>query len=104
LDFPRNLPAVWNSNWAYLKEQNIAPVLLGEFGGSTGNDAEGTWQRTLVAFLKQHHISYTYWCLNPNSGDTGGLLTNNWKTVDQAKLNLLHTYQSPLPQALGHKA
>ena len=103
-DFPHNLPAVWNSNWAYLKEQNIAPVLLGEFGGSTGNDAEGTWQRTLVAFLKQHHISYTYWCLNPNSGDTGGLLTNNWKTVDQAKLNLLHTYQSPLPQALGHNA
>lgn len=101
-NFPHNLPAFWTRNWAYLAEQNIAPVLLGEFGGSVGNDAEGTWQRTLVAFIKQHHISYTYWCLNPNSGDTGGLLTNNWKTVDQAKLDLLRTYQSPVPQAWRH--
>jgi endoglucanase len=97
-DFPRNLPAVWNRNWAYLKEQNVAPVLLGEFGGSAGNDAEGAWQRTLVSFLRQHGIGYTYWCWNPNSGDTGGILTSNWRTVDKAKLHLLQTYQSPLPQ------
>jgi endoglucanase len=97
-NFPNNLPAIWEQNWAYLKTQNIAPVLLGEFGGSVGNDAEGEWQRTLVAFLKQHDISYTYWCWNPNSGDTGGVLGNDWQTVDQDKLNLLHTYQYPLPQ------
>jgi endoglucanase len=100
-DFPRNLPAVWTRNWAYLKEQNVAPVLLGEFGGSAGNDAEGVWQRTLVSFIKQHGIGYTYWCWNPNSGDTGGILTSNWRTVDEAKLHLLHSYQSPLLQALA---
>ena len=87
---------MWDSNWAYLKEQNIAPVLLGEFGADRlGNDTEGTWQQTLVSFLKQHHISYTYWSWNPNSGDTGGILNNNWKTVITAKLDLLHTYQFP---------
>ena len=95
-NFPANLPGVWDSNWAYLQEQNIAPVLLGEFGGrSVGNDAEGAWQKTLVSFLKQHHISYTYWSWNPDSGDTGGILNDNWQTVITAKLNLLHTYQSP---------
>jgi endoglucanase len=74
-------------------------VLLGEFGGSVGNDAEGKWQRTLVSFLKQHGISYTYWSWNPDSADTGGILTSNWKTADQPKLDLLHTYQSPVPRA-----
>ena len=97
-NFPNNLAAVWNKNWAYLDEQNIAPVLLGEFGGSVGKTTEGVWQSTLVAFLKQHHMSYTYWCMNPNSGDTGGVLNNDWKTVDKAKLALLHTYQAPLLQ------
>jgi endoglucanase len=97
-NFPDNLPAVWDTNWAYLKEQNIAPVLLGEFGGSAGNDAEGQWQRTLVAFLKQHGISYTYWSWNPDSADTGGILNNDWQTVDSSKLDLLRTYQFPLPQ------
>jgi endoglucanase len=95
-NFPNDLAGIWDKNWAYLSEQNIAPVLLGEFGGAVGNNTEGVWQSTLVAFLKAHHISYTYWCWNPNSGDTGGILNNDWTTVDQAKLNLLHTYQAPL--------
>jgi endoglucanase len=74
-------------------------VLLGEFGGSVGvSPTETAWQTTLVAFLKQHHISYTYWCWNPNSGDTGGVLNNDWTTVDKDKLALLHTYQAPLLQ------
>jgi endoglucanase len=97
-NFPDNLPAVWNRNWAYLKEQNIVPVLLGEFGGSVGNDAEGEWQSTLIKFLKHHGISYTYWSWNPDSADTGGILDNNWQTVDTSKLDLLRTYQSPLPK------
>ena len=97
-NFPHNLPAVWEKNWAYLKTQNIAPVLLGEFGGrSVGKDAEGQWQRTLVSFLKQRGIGYTYWSWNPDSGDTGGILNDNWQTVNKAKLNLLHTYQFPAP-------
>lgn len=100
-NFPANLPgSVWNPNWAYLNEQNIAPVLLGEFGGSAGTDTEGTWQAALVKFIKQHHISYTYWCWNPDSSDTGGILTNDWQTVDPAKMRLLHTYQSPVPRAM----
>ena len=96
-NFPHNLPAIWEKNWAYLKDQDIAPVLLGEFGGqSVGNDTEGKWQRTLVSFIKRHGISYTYWCWNPDSGDTGGILNYNWQTVDNAKLSLLRTYQAPL--------
>ena len=51
----------------------------------------------LVSFIKQRGISYTYWSWNPDSGDTGGILNDNWQTVIRAKLNLLHTYQFPVP-------
>jgi endoglucanase len=95
-EFPRNLPAVWRRHWSFLAEEKRAPVLVGEFGGrSVGGDREGTWQRALVAFLKQEGISYTYWSWNPDSGDTGGVLKDDWQTPDQAKLDLLATYQWP---------
>ena len=99
-NFPKNMPAIWTKHWAYLQENGTAPVWLGEFGGQMSNPAESQYEHALVAFLKQHHISYTYWCMNPDSGDTGGILNYDWRTQNQAKLGLLHTYQSPLPQAL----
>ena len=95
-DFPANLPKVWDDHWAYLQREHLAAVLLGEFGGrSVGQDTEGTWQRSLVTYLKQTGISYTYWSWNPNSGDTGGVLKDDWSTIDQAKLGILAAYQWP---------
>jgi len=61
-----------------------------------GQDAGGVWQRSLVAFLKAHNISYMYWSWNPDSGDTGGILQDDWKTVNQAKLRILSAYQWPV--------
>jgi endoglucanase len=96
-DFPNNLAGVWSSEWAYLKLSGTAPVLIGEFGGhSVGNDTEGVWQRTLLAFLQSNGFDYTYWCWNPNSGDTGGVLENDWTTVDSAKVAMLQAYQWPM--------
>jgi len=94
--FPDNLEGIWRRHWAYLQDEGIAPVIVGEFGGrSVGADREGTWQRRLVAYLKERGFSYFYWSLNPNSGDTGGLLLDDWSTVDQAKLALLSEGPSP---------
>jgi endoglucanase len=96
-NFPNNLPSVWHSHWAYLVQEGIAPVWLGEFGGrSMGTDTEGVWQRSLVTYLKQNRISYSYWCWNPNSGDTGGILEDDWQTVNKAKMDILSAYQWPL--------
>lgn len=33
------------------------------------------------------------WCLNPNSGDTNGLLLDDWTTPDADKLDLLARVQ-----------
>ena len=94
-DFPNNLPAVWTQHWSYLQQQNIAPVYLGEFGGAM-NGANAQWQSTLMSFLSQQRIGYTYWSWNPDSGDTGGILNKDWTTVDQARLDILHSYQWPM--------
>jgi endoglucanase len=96
-NFPNNLPQVWQQHWAYLQKIGTAPVFVGEFGGgSMGQDAEGVWQRSLVAFLKTNNISYAYWAWNPDSGDTGGILQNDWTTVNQNKLDVLNAYQWPM--------
>jgi endoglucanase len=94
--FPNNLAGLWDKHWGYIAKQGIAPVMLGEFGGkSVGTDTEGVWQRTLVQYLKDNGISYTYWTINPNSGDTGGILADDWISVNLAKQELLSTYLAP---------
>ena len=95
--FPGNLPAIWQQHWAYLEQQHLAPVVLGEFGGrSVAQDTEGIWQRTLVNYLVTNRIGYWYWAWNANSGDTGGILQDDWKTVNAAKLKMLSVYEWPL--------
>jgi endoglucanase len=39
--------------------------------------------------IVQHKLHQTFWVLNPNSGDTGGLLLDDWKTWDEQKYALL---------------
>lgn len=96
-NFPDNLPELWHKRWAYLATEGTAPVLLGEFGGRSVDptDDEGIWQRALFRYLAEHGISYTYWSWNPNSGDTGGVLEDDWTTINQAKLDLIKQYQKP---------
>ncbi len=94
--FPDNLAQIWDEHWGYLAREEIAPVIVGEFGGrSVGEDKEGVWQRALFAYLREHSLSYFYWTLNPNSGDTGGLLLDDWESVDPEKQELLESYQFP---------
>ena len=71
--------------------EEIAPVLVGEFGGRKVDEEsrEGIWQRQFVEFLKQKELGFVYWCWNPNSSDTGGLVKNDWKTVEREKMLLL---------------
>jgi endoglucanase len=85
-----DLTNTWRQHWEYLQDENIAPVLLGEFGGrSMGQDIAGRWQRELVLYVKRNDINFTYWSWTPDSGDTGGLLQDDWTTIDPAKRAIL---------------
>ncbi len=34
-------------------------------------------------------MSFAYWSWNPNSGDTGGLVADDWSSPEQDKLDAL---------------
>jgi aryl-phospho-beta-D-glucosidase BglC (GH1 family) len=88
-DYPANLPGVWDANWGYLLKGNIAPVLIGEFGTRYTSSVDQVWLRELVKYIGDNGASFTYWCWNPNSGDTGGILKDDWTTVDTVKQAVL---------------
>ena len=114
--WPNNLYAVWRAYWGYIFEDNIAPIWIGEFGGKyglDGNGATGTvpngayesqWTTNLVKYLNgdfngdgtrdlatdKKGVSFAYWSFNPNSGDTGGLVRDDWITPQTPKLTLIN--------------
>ncbi|WP_345514480.1 cellulase family glycosylhydrolase [Phytohabitans houttuyneae] len=81
---------VWRPNWFFIHEQGIAPLLIGEWGGRLGQDErQDRWMTALRDLIAEHKLHQTFWVLNPNSGDTGGLLRDDWKTWDEQKYALL---------------
>jgi chitodextrinase len=81
---------VWRPNWLYIHEENIAPLLIGEWGGRLGQDErQDRWMTALRDLIVEEGLHQTFWVLNPNSGDTGGLLLDDWRTWDEQKYNLL---------------
>jgi len=105
---PDVLEQHWMRNWAYLVQQNTAPVWLGEFG-TTANDrdvqsttpgSQGQWFSTLLAFLRaQPRVNWAYWAVN--SEDATGLLAHNYEPPSRTSLKLeqLATIQFPLNPA-----
>src|SRR4051812_3038719 len=92
--FPSNLPALWDGWWGSLIKQKTAPVLIGEFGSTLADPKDATWMKSLLAYLGtgSSGASFTYWSWNPDSGDTGGILNDDWTTVNQAKQSILKPY------------
>ncbi|SEI99706.1 cellulase family glycosylhydrolase [Demequina mangrovi] len=81
---------VWEPNWLYLDSDGIAPLLIGEWGGRLGQDErQDRWMTAVRDLIVERRLSHTFWCVNPNSGDTGGLLLDDWTTWDEEKYALL---------------
>lgn len=93
----------WRQEWADVRLRGGMPVVIGEWGGrSNGRDAQ--WQRDIAAFMRANDLCDAfYWCFNPNSGDTGGLLLDDWKTIDAFKASLLNDV-CPNPRFLQYDA
>ena len=70
------LKEYWYDTWAYINAEDIAPELIGEWGGHMDGAENQQWMTLLRDYMIKHHINHTFWCLNTNSGDTGGL----WKS------------------------
>jgi len=91
--FPANMPAIWTAHFAYLRAQNQSAIVTGEWGGHTSG-ADLVWLNAYISFMQTTDIrDQFFWCLNPDSGDTGGLLLDDWVTPVQDKLDLLAKLQ-----------
>ncbi len=66
----------WYDTWSYITEEDIAPLLIGEWGGHMDGAENEIWMTLLRDYMIDNHINHTFWCLNTNSGDTGGLWTS----------------------------
>lgn len=80
---------VWDPNWLYIHKEEIAPLLIGEWGGFLDGGPNEKWMVALRDLIVEQRLHHTFWVLNPNSGDTGGLLNNDWTTWDEAKYAIL---------------
>lgn len=78
----------WHDNWFYIQEEGIAPLLIGEWGGYM-TEPNLTWMTHLRKFIKTNKINHTFWCFNANSGDTGGLVKDDFVTWDTEKYNFV---------------
>lgn len=96
--FPDNLPALWTSKFDFIMQQNLGHILIGEFGikdRSASGGKSGVWFDTVLAKLGTTY-SWTFWCWNPNSGDTEGLLAYDWLTPVQWKIDALKPAMAPM--------
>jgi chitinase len=110
-DFPANLPGIFDKMWGYIYKEGIAPVYIGEFGTKLTEAKDIAWYEAITSYLAgdfdndgdidlaegDQGISWTYWSWNPNSGDTGGILKDDWKTVNENKMVYLEPIQFEFP-------
>ncbi len=95
-NYPSNLPGIWDKYWGYVFKNNIAPVWVGEFGTKDETTSDQQWFSAIANYISTNQLSFTYWCWNPDSGDTGGILQDDWQTVNQNKQTVLQPLLAPL--------
>jgi endoglucanase len=117
-NYPANLFAHMHASWGYIFEQGIAPLWVGEFGGTFGLDGatgqvnaaeypdyayERQWLDAFIRYCNgefagdgknhlaagQKGISFSYWCFNGGPGQYDGMLDYNYRAAS-AKLSLLN--------------
>lgn len=115
-----NLRKGWDDHFGYLVDEGYC-VMIGEFGGTKAwpdnpvdPDAatiwahlpkatryDWEWQNIFVDYMKDKGlVNFTYWSINPESGDTGGLYNHAytksnesgwgvWQGLDSEKASML---------------
>mmetsp|Transcript_61590 Transcript_61590/g.102477 ORF Transcript_61590/g.102477 Transcript_61590/m.102477 type:complete len:601 (-) Transcript_61590:127-1929(-) len=87
-DFPWNMEPIWERHFGFVQGTTGQPLVIGETGG-TARGRDKDWVDAIVAYMSKKSFGVFWYCLNPNSDDTGGLLLDDWTTPDYWKLQKL---------------
>lgn len=98
--FPLNLRYIWDDRFGFIYNKGLGHTLIGEFGirDNVVGSASNKWFEEFVKYMGDHSegYSWTYWAWNPNSGDTGGILTDDWTGTNDWKLAYIKPYMAPI--------
>ena len=92
---PEEMVEGFRDHWGFIVENEIAPVLIGETGARMTDQNDAVYMDALFGYLNElsdlapASANVTWWGWNPNSGDTGGLLADDWRTLHDDKLAYL---------------
>lgn len=120
--YPTGIYTQIHKHWGWIYENNIAPIWVGEMGGHFGLDGNGNltkphrvpeteWMQAVVKILNGDFanlgtnqdtagnagMSFAWWGYPPNSGDTGGLVQDDWITPQQPKLDVIAPLFTDIP-------
>ena len=98
-----DLYEVFHDHWGYIFEDEIAPILIGEFGSRLETSVDQAWADAITTYISGDFdgdavndleagdlgVSFAWWSWNPNSGDTGGILLDDWTTPRDNAVTLL---------------
>ena len=98
---PANLIPMWDEHLLDSRRSTGTPYVIGEMGGGDGSSRiDRQWQERALAHFSQQQVGVFYYCLNPSSSDTGGLLQGDFTTPVTSKLELLQEFPSTDVNAL----
>eukprot|EP00775_Hariotina_reticulata_P012217 gene12217-12355_t len=93
--------AYWDKTKGYCQGTHCVtfPVVVGETGSFMADQRDTQWLLDFADFLQAKGGARAYnwipaagwlwWCYNENSGDTGGIIWNNWSQLDWKKLRYM---------------
>ncbi|KAG2912409.1 hypothetical protein PC114_g8930 [Phytophthora cactorum] len=96
-DAGHDMPCFWGEDLQ--AQQSEVPLVIGEWGGRHENPKDWSWQTRFAEYAQQIGVSgVIFWCVNPNGGDTDGLLCADWRTPNTNALQLLSRFAgTPVP-------
>jgi endoglucanase len=63
-----SVPSAWEGTFGRLETTDFAPVIATEFGDKTTPNCTGDWDRRLIQFADDHHMSWTAWAWFVSTG------------------------------------
>lgn len=93
--YPNNMPAIWDNFFGFIVKNNLGTLVIGEWGSLTDTLLNLSWSEAITQYFLKNKIQNTFWwCYNPMSQGTGGIVENDWVTPNYVKLNYISKVSS----------